>query len=350
MSKRVLVAMSGGVDSSVSAYLLKREGFQVTGLTMCLGRKTSGEKVRCCDTKAIEDAKEVAQKLDIPHYIMDFSKELEEKVVAPFISEYLRGRTPNPCIECNRSLKFGTLLKKAKALGFDFLATGHYAKIEEQGDRFFLRKAKDKKKDQSYFLYPIKKEYLRFIKFPLGEFIKEEVRSLAKKIGLKIADKPQSQDICFFSERNYRDFLPRKVFLGEGEIVDLKGNILGKHKGIAFYTIGQREGLGISFGKPLYVIAIEPQKNRLIVGEKKDLEAKELTAYNLNIFVESLPQEAYAKIRYRHKEAKCKIFPEKDKLRVVFYKAQEAITPGQSIVFYQQDLVLGGGIIKEVLR
>ncbi|MCM8797958.1 MAG: tRNA 2-thiouridine(34) synthase MnmA [Candidatus Omnitrophica bacterium] len=359
MSKKVLVAMSGGVDSSVASFLLKENNYEVVGLTMCLGVKTyeqshvcaerRRERVRCCGPQAIEDAKRVCQQLEIPHYVMDFSKDLEEKVISKFILEYLRGRTPNPCIDCNKFLKFGLLLEKAHAMGFDFLATGHYAKIERNNGNFLLKKAKDRVKDQSYFLYPIKKEELNFILFPLAEFTKEKVREIAHKIGLPVAGKPQSQDICFIQD-DYRHFLSQRITnFPSGDIVDKKGNILGKHRGIFFYTIGQRERLGISFSEALYVVGIDPKLNRITVGKKEELFAQGLVAKEINLLVDKLPKKAYAKIRYQHKETVCFLSQEKDKLRVIFKEKKWGISPGQSVVFYSDDIVLGGGVIEEII-
>ncbi|MCM8831387.1 MAG: tRNA 2-thiouridine(34) synthase MnmA [Candidatus Omnitrophica bacterium] len=349
MKKKVLVAMSGGVDSSVAAYLLKSSGYQVGGVTMCLGVKISDNKTRCCGPEAIEDAKRVCEKLDIPHYILDFSKELQKYVISKFILEYQNGKTPNPCVECNRFLKFGILLEKASALGFDFLATGHYATIEKDNGKFFLKKAIDKLKDQSYFLYPIEKEKLKIILFPLAKLTKEEVRQIAYKLNLPVANKPQSQDICFI-QGDYRDFLAKKISkISYGDIVDKKGNILGQHKGLFFYTIGQRERLGISFSQPLYVIAIDAKLNKIIVGKKDELFACGLIAKDINILVDKLPKKAFAKIRYQHKEAPCFLYPQENKIKVIFKEKQEAITPGQSVVFYNDKIVLGGGIIEEVI-
>jgi tRNA-specific 2-thiouridylase len=351
MKERVLVAMSGGVDSSISAFLLKEKGYDVYGITMCFGVKDiKDEKPRCCGPQAIEDAKRVCDKLKISHYVMDFSKELEEKVIDNFISQYLKGRTPNPCVECNKFIKFGSLLEKALSLDFNFLATGHYAKIEKSNGNYFLKKARDKKKDQSYFLYPIKKEFLKYILFPLADLTKEEVRELAEKINLSVYNKPQSQDICFIPDRNYRKFLEKRIKTKPGPILDLRGNILGEHKGIFSYTIGQREGLGISFGEPLYVIEIKPEENQIIVGERKDLRAGGLVTGEINILVENLPKETYAKIRYTSKEAKCYLEKSDGKIKIIFEKEQSAVTPGQSAVLYNKDLVLGGGIIEEVIR
>jgi len=350
MAKRVLVAMSGGIDSSVAAFLLQQRGFDVAGVTMYLNIKTSNKKRQCCSEQAIDEAKNVCSTLGISHYVMDFSSELEEKVIAKFISEYLKGRTPNPCIECNRFLKFGLLLKKAKVLGFDFLATGHYAGIEEENGKFVLKKAKDKRKDQSYFLYPIKKETLGSILFPLARLTKEKVRQIARRANLPTTNKPQSQDICFVSQGDYREFIRERV--GEikwGEIVDLKGNICGRHKGIPFYTIGQREKIGLTSKEPLYVVSIDGEKNQIVVGRKENLIAKGLIAGNLNLLVDNLPEDTSAKVRYTHKEGKCKIFLEGEKAKVIFKETQEAITPGQSVVFYTGEIILGGGIIERVI-
>ncbi|MEE9500326.1 MAG: tRNA 2-thiouridine(34) synthase MnmA, partial [Candidatus Omnitrophota bacterium] len=278
MRKKILVAMSGGVDSSVASLLLKRNNFDVTGVTMCFaieGKTTDTRKPRCCGPRAIEDAKRVCYKLDIPHYVMDFSKDLRKHVINKFISEYAKGRTPNPCIECNRYLKFEILLGKARRLGFDFLATGHYAKIEKQGRNFLLKRAKDKRKDQAYFLYPIKKDRLKSIMFPLADLTKKEVREIANDAELPVAHKPESQDICFISEKNYHMFLLERIERTHpGRIIDRKGNFLGKHKGLSFYTVGQRKGLGISSKRPLYVVSTNAGKNEIVVGEEKDLKAK----------------------------------------------------------------------------
>lgn len=337
--KKVLVAMSGGVDSSIAAYLLKERGFEVEGLTMSFVSARP---------QAIKDARMVCRKLGIPHHVMDFSKHLEEKIIDKFISEYVDGRTPNPCVDCNRDLKFGILLEKALSIGFDFLATGHYAKIEKD---YVLKKAKDRAKDQSYFLYSIKKGALKSILFPLGDLTKNEVRDIAGRIGLPIAAKPQSQDICFIPERNYHKFLSERVNnIKRGRILGLNGDVLGEHKGAFFYTIGQRGGLGIGYKHPLYVLGINTKKNEILVGEKKDLKNKGLIAEEVNLLVEDLPKTVFARIRYNHKEAKCKVLPGKGRLKVIFEKPQEAITPGQSVVFYDNDIVLGGGVIKEVVK
>ena len=351
MGKKVLVAMSGGVDSSVAALMLKNEGYDVSGVTMCLGIAAEGDDARCCGATAIDDAKRVCDRLKIPHYVFDYAAELENKVIAKFISEYKKGRTPNPCVECNLHLKFGSLLEKALTLGFDFLATGHYAAIEKNEGIYCLKKSKDKKKDQTYFLYPIPNEKLENILFPLASLTKDEVREMAKKAFLPVAEKQESQDICFVTQKNCQEFLlGRGQELNPGPIVDMQGKIMGKHRGIMFYTIGQRGGLGISHPTPLYVVSIDPDKNRIVVGEKKDLMAKGLLAGDMNMLAKSWPEQVYAKIRYRKKEALCKVTTENGRLKVVFAEEQEAITPGQSVVFYANDRVLGGGVIEEVLH
>ncbi len=308
MKKKVLVAMSGGVDSSAAALLLKENGYAVTGVTMCLGIREDGERTRCCGLDAIDDAKHVCNQLQIPHFVFDFAKEMEKLVINKFTAEYQRGRTPNPCIDCNRYLKFGTLLDKARGIGFDYLATGHYARIEKWGDTWHLMRPKDRIKDQTYFLYPIKTDDLSSILFPLGSLNKEEVRTLAKKSGLHVAQKAESQDICFVTQGDYRQFfLEKNLSSVEGGIVDTAGNILGRHRGIIFYTIGQRSGLGISAKTPLYVVDIDARKNQVIVGEKKALQANGLIAGDINLLTDELPVEVEAKIRYRKKPARCKI-------------------------------------------
>jgi tRNA-specific 2-thiouridylase len=351
MSKKVMVAMSGGVDSSVAAMLLTDKGYDVSGVTMCLGIAAEEDSARCCGATAIDDAKRVCDRLKIPHYVFDYALELEDKVIAKFISEYKKGRTPNPCVECNRYLKFGSLLEKAKVLGFDFLATGHYAAIEKNEDGYFLSRAKDRMKDQTYFLYPMPYEGLRNVLFPLAALTKDEVRGLAKKASLPVAEKQESQDICFVTQKNYQQFLlERGQEFRPGPIVDMQGKILGRHRGIIFHTIGQRGGLGISHATPLYVVSIDPDTNCIVVGEKKDLMAKGLVAGDMNMLVQSWPGQVYAKIRYRKKEALCNVTAANGRLRVIFAEEQEAITPGQSVVFYENDRVLGGGTIEEVLH
>ena len=286
MSKKVMVAMSGGVDSSVAAMLLTDEGYDVSGVTMCLGIAAEEDSARCCGATAIDDAKRVCDRLKIPHYVFDYAGELEDKVIAKFISEYKKGRTPNPCVECNRYLKFGSLLEKAKVLGFDFLATGHYAAIEKNEEGYCLKRPKDRKKDQTYFLYSMPYEGLGNVLFPLSSLTKDEVREIAKKASLPVAEKQESQDICFVTQKNYQEFLLERVQkLNPGPIVDMQGKILGKHRGIIFHTIGQRGGLGISHATPLYVVSIDPDENRIVVGEKKDLMAKGLVAGDINMLV-----------------------------------------------------------------
>jgi tRNA-specific 2-thiouridylase len=342
--------MSGGVDSSVAAMLLKNEGYDVAGVTMCLGILTEDE-AKCCGATAIDDAKRVCDRLKINHYVFDYASQLEDKVIANFISEYKKGRTPNPCVECNRHLKFGNLLEKALMLGFDFLATGHYATIEKNEDVYCLKRPKDRKKDQTYFLYTIPYKRLGSIFFPLAHLTKDEVKELAKKHSLPVAQKQESQDICFVTQKNSQEFLlERAKEIKPGPIVDLNGKVLGKHRGIIFHTIGQRGGLGISHTVPLYVVSIDPVKNRIVVGEKKDLMGKGLLASDVNMLAENWPVQVHAKIRYRKKEALCEVRAESKKLKVTFAEEQEAITAGQSVVFYDHDRVLGGGIIDKVLH
>lgn len=355
---KIAVAMSGGVDSSTAAALLKKEGHKVLGLTMCLAIPQSfTSKPLCCSPEAIEDARKVCELLDIPHYVLDFKKELTDRVVHNFIDEYLQGRTPNPCVRCNRYIKFGLLLKKARTLGADCLATGHYARLsyEKKSHRYFLRKARDSRKDQSYFLYGIKEEFFPYICFPLGDLTKQEVRIQAKKFGLSVSSKPASQEICFVGSKSYKEFIKLhtknlKHKIKPGPIKDLQANTLGTHKGICFYTIGQREGLGISTKKPLYVIKIDHKNNIVYVGSKEDICSEGLIAKDLNLFID-YPQKPFyssVKIRYNHTAVGGRVHPlDKSKLKIIFEQPQPAVTPGQSVVLYDKDIVLGGGVIEQ---
>lgn len=345
-----MAAMSGGVDSSVAAYLLKLEGFEVVGVTMCLGIKRDDTSA-CCGAEAINDAKRVCDKLNIPHYVLDFSKDLEEKVITPFVDEYVLGRTPNPCVDCNKYLKFDALTKKAFALGFEFLATGHYAGIIEKDGEYFLTKAHDNPKDQSYFLYGIKKNLLKHIKFPLANLNKAQVRVLAAKADLPVAQKKESQDICFVMDKDYARIVEaRKGKFKPGNIVDIDGKVLGRHKGIIHYTIGQRQGLGIGGGKPLYVTALDAANNNVIVSSKLDLLAKGLIVEDLNLFVKKLPDQFLCKIRYNSTSVVASAKTIAAGLEVMFTSLVEAVTPGQSVVFYDGDIVLGGGTITKALK
>ena len=348
--KKVFTAMSGGVDSSAAAFLLKDAGYDVTGVTMCLGIVEDGDRTRCCGLDAIDDAKRVCDQLQIPHFVFDFAGEMEERIISKFTAEYLRGRTPNPCIDCNRYLKFGTLLGKARGIGFDYLATGHYARIEKLENGWHLLRPKDRIKDQTYFLYPIKADDLSSILFPLGGLNKEEVRALTKKAGLHVAHKAESQDICFVTQGSYGKFFQeRNVPMVPGDIVDKEGRVLGKHRGIIYYTIGQRGGLGISAKTPLYVVEIDAIKNKVVVGKKNDLYSIGLIAGDINLLTTELPGEVEAKIRYRKKPAFCTVVREGEKLKITFKENQESITPGQAVVLYAGDRVLGGGVIEEVI-
>lgn len=349
LKKKVLVAMSGGVDSSLAALLLKEAGYAVTGVTMCLGIRQDGDRASCCGGDAIEDAKHVCGQLEIPHFVFDFAHLMEKLVIRKFTTEYLSGRTPNPCVDCNRYLKFGSLLDKARSLDFDYLATGHYARIEHSGNAWHLLRPADVLKDQTYFLYPIAVADLSGILFPLGGLTKEEVRKMAREAGLHVAQKPESQDICFTPGGDYgRVFSDRHLSVPAGDIVDRTGKILGRHRGIIHYTIGQRGGLGVSAKHPLYVLEIDARHHRVVVGRKEELLATGLIAGNLNILADSIPDKVEGKIRYRKKASKCRVEKTGEKLKVNFEEPQESITPGQAFVFYSNDELLGGGEIEEV--
>ncbi|MBM3253278.1 MAG: tRNA 2-thiouridine(34) synthase MnmA [Candidatus Omnitrophica bacterium] len=356
MQKRVLVAMSGGVDSSVAAYLLKKEGYDVAGATMEIWPKESCGKQpprACCSLKSIEDARSVCRILDIPFYVLNLTREFEKEVVSYFIKQYYQGVTPNPCIVCNEKIKFGVFLKKAKMLGFNYIATGHYARLifDKESKRFQLREAVDKMKDQSYVLFPLSQEQLERTLFPVGDYNKRAIRDIARKVRLKIHNKPDSQEICFVLG-DYKDFLKDRLKdkIRPGPIIYKDNTLLGKHNGICFYTVGQRKGLGLGYHRSLYVVRIDKESNAIIVGEKEDLKKKTLLAKGVNWVSIKKPEntiQVLAKIRYNHRKAGAVVSrQENGEYKVDFLKEQFAITPGQAMVFYKRDLVLGGGWIK----
>lgn len=353
--KRVLLGMSGGVDSSVTAIILMEQGYEVIGATMKLWDPEDDEgQSKCCGDDSILDAKRVCDKLGIPHYTLNLKEEFKKCVIENFIEEYANARTPNPCIECNKYLKFNYFFRKAMELGCDYIATGHYAKTEfsDKYNQVVLKKSNAGKKDQSYVLYNIPKDIINKVLFPLGQFEnKEQIRKIAEKHDLLTAKKPDSQEICFIPDDDYAKFLSKngRVESKPGKIVDNQGNVLGTHKGLIHYTIGQRKGLGIAHETPLYVVKLDAQNNLLVVGDEKDIFSKELYANNLNFTVDikrDLPIKVNAKIRYGAKEAEATLFPEVNgKVKVEFETPQRAITKGQSVVFYIDDVLIGGGKI-----
>ncbi|WP_315117992.1 tRNA 2-thiouridine(34) synthase MnmA [uncultured Clostridium sp.] len=354
MKKKVFVGMSGGVDSSVTAHLLKKQGYEVVGMTMkvfpgnkCNNGLTESEMI-------IENARKVCEDLNIEFVAVDLIEEFNDKVVNYFMNEYVNGRTPNPCVQCNKYIKFDVFLKKALELGADYIATGHYSKVKKVEDRYLIYKGDDERKDQSYMFYNLQQHQLKHVLMPCGDYTKPQIREIAKEIGLEVHNKKDSEEICFIPDNNHGRFIVEnyKGNIPEGEFVDKNGNVLGKHKGLIHYTIGQRKGLGIALGKPAFVIDIIPSKNQVVIGEEEEIFKRELIAKDFNFIpFDKLENKmrVEAKIRYAAKPspATIEIF-DGNKLKVIFDEPQRAITKGQSVVFYLENLLLGGGIIDSI--
>lgn len=357
MSK-VVVGMSGGVDSSVAAWLLQQQGYEVIGVTMQIWQdeepEQSAENGGCCGLRAVEDARKVAWKLGIPHYVMNFKKEFKEKVIDYFVEEYVRGRTPNPCIACNRFVKWEALLTRSLGLGADFIATGHYARIGQlENGRFTLRVSASAAKDQTYALYNLTQDQLSHTLMPVGAYPKDEIRRIAERLGLSVAHKADSQEICFIPDHDYAGFIrrQRKTAAEPGNFVDTEGNVLGTHKGIIHYTIGQRKGLGLSLGRPAFVAAIRTDTNEVVIGTSQEVFTDRLICDKLNwMAIDGLhgqERQVLAKIRYSHKGALCRIREiGEGQVECRFQEPVRAVTPGQAVVFYQEDYVIGGGTIR----
>ncbi len=366
MAERVVVAMSGGVDSAVAAALLVHQGYEVVGITLNVWPTAPEEEemVRedaCCSLAAVEDARRVAERLGIPHYTLNFREVFAGAVIADFAAEYCRGRTPNPCIRCNERVKFGALLQRARELEASHLATGHYARLAQEEGRHRLYRAADRNKDQTYMLYSLSQDQLAATLLPLGDYTKARVRRMARQAGLPVAERPESQEICFVTQGDYREFLGTYYpeVARPGSIVDTQGNVIGEHRGIAFYTIGQRRGLGIAgrrpaagsalAGRAVYVVGIRPESNTVVVGPEEALWSDALVAEHLNLVgLAELPADlpVTAKVRYRSPEAEAILHPlEHGAVEVRFRQPQRAITPGQAAVFYQGEMLVGGATI-----
>ena len=358
MSKtKVVVGMSGGVDSSVAAHILQEQGYEVIGITMQIWGKDApdDDSGGCCGLSAVDDARRVCQKLGIPHYVINFRDDFEKYVIDYFLEEYQQGRTPNPCIACNRYVKWESMLQKALQLGAEYIATGHYARVNynEETDRYTLAQSATRAKDQTYALYNLTQYQLKHTLMPLGDYTKDEIRDIAQDINLSVASKPDSQEICFVPDDDYAKYIMENTDIEskEGNFVDLEGNILGKHRGIIHYTIGQRKGLGIQAAKPLYVIEIKAKSNEVVVGDNQDVFKDRVYANRLNFMpFESLEEgqemALTGKIRYSQQAAPCTVrLTGPDTLLCTFNEPQRAVTPGQAIVFYDGDTVVGGGTI-----
>lgn len=354
--RTVVVGMSGGVDSSVAAYLLKKQGYQVIGVTMQIWQDEEEavleENGGCCGLSAVDDARRVANRLDIPYYVMNFKSEFKEKVIDYFVDEYAHGRTPNPCIACNRYVKWEALLERSLSIGAEYIATGHYARVVclENG-RYALKRSATLAKDQTYALYNLTQEQLKRTLMPVGEYTKDEIREIAKECELLVADKPDSQDICFVPDGDYASYIEQTagITMNPGNFVDASGNILGTHKGIVHYTVGQRKGLGLALGYPAFVTEIRPDTNEIVIGTKEDSMVRVVHANQINFMSVATitePVRVFAKIRYNHRGAWATLEKTgEDEVVCTFDEPQGAPAPGQALVFYDGDIVMGGGSI-----
>lgn len=358
VKKKVVVGMSGGVDSSVAAWLLKEQGYDVIGITMQIWQDeeeaVQEENGGCCGLSAVEDARKVAAALCIPHYVMNFKKEFKEHVMDYFIAEYQSGRTPNPCIACNRYVKWESLLRRSLEIGADYIATGHYARIAQlPNGRYAIQNSRTAAKDQTYALYNLTQEQLSHTLMPAGAYTKDEIRKIAEDIGLTVAHKPDSQEICFVPDNDYAKFIDETtgVRAKPGDFITAEGEVIGRHRGIIHYTVGQRKGLGLSMGRPVFVTEIRPETNEVVIGGSDEVFRKTLRANRLNFMaVEELKtgeeREFLVKIRYNHKGAPCMVKRTgPDEVLCTFFEPQRAVTPGQAAVFYEGDYVAGGGTI-----
>jgi tRNA-specific 2-thiouridylase len=348
MKKKIAVGLSGGIDSSFAAYLLKKEGWDTVGFTL----KFYPEQNRCCDLKSLYQARRLCDNLGIPHYVIDVGELFKKEIINYFINSYLAGTTPNPCAFCNRLIKFGYFFEKIKSLGINYLATGHYARIVKDKDGFLIKPARDQKKSQEYFLALIKKEVLPYLNFPLADFTKEEVKKIAYKEKIMFKERKESQDVCFVKEDSYAHFIEKNTALSNnftGEIKHINGKLLGRHKGIHYFTCGQREGLGIAYKEPLYVVSIDARTKTVIVGEKKYLAKNSFTVSAFNWFISQVPSaNLKVKIRYNSPLYNCKLEFKDDRALVLLKESVNAITPGQVAAFYEDDSLIGGGIIEKI--
>lgn len=356
---RVVVGMSGGVDSAVTAYLLKKQGYEVIGITMQVWPDIPNDNNHnrldsCCSLSSVEDARKVANKLEIPFYVLNFKDIFEKKVIDYFVMAYMQGKTPNPCIACNRFIKFDELLRRSHSLDAFYVATGHYARIEKNdSDEYILKKSCFADKDQTYALFHMTQYQLEHTLMPIGNLNKKNVRAIAEEIGLEIANKPDSQEICFIDDNNYSKFIQERNPDASkvGNFLDVEGNIMGLHKGIIHYTIGQRKGLGTSFGKPMYVVSIQPENNTVTLGKSDDIFEDTLWMEDAHFISNEsikLPMRLEGKIRYNAREAWATLYPSDSKrYKIIFDKPQRAITPGQAVVLYDGELVFGGGTISK---